>query len=216
MSVTLSNLAAGAVVTGFAYPLVAKYAVAGGTVAYSDGMALARGVSIKPNIETYDKDFFADDIVAESAQARFKSGDVALTVDGLLIAAERFILGVPTADVESLTVGSATVAVTGYGTGQRIPYVGLGAVVTVQSNGVEYYFGVMYTKVRFKQFAVAAQTLGEEVDWQTTDLSAKLHRDDSAKHYWQRVTELLETKLEAYNAVRVLLGMSTVAALPET
>ena len=220
MAVDPTALAKGQVVTGFAYPVVAKYSANGGVVSYSDGMDLARGVSIKPNIEVYDeKNFYANDVVSESAQARFKSGTLGLTVDGLLIAAERFLMGVPSTDVETVTVGSgqsaSSVAVTGYGADQDIPYVGLGVVVTVQSNDVEYYIGVVYTKTRFEQFAVSATTRGEEIDWQTTDLSAKVHRDDSTKHYWQRVTELLETKLEAYNAVRTMLDMEIAAALPD-
>ena len=39
-------------------------------------------------------------------------------------------------------------------------------------------------------------------------------RDDTPAHNWQRVSELLETELEAYNVVRAALGLTPVAALP--
>jgi len=38
--------AAGRVITGFSKPYVAKYSVVGTTVSYTDGMVLARGVSV--------------------------------------------------------------------------------------------------------------------------------------------------------------------------
>lgn len=220
MSIDISSLAAGQVVTGFSFPVVALYGESGGTVTYTSGMDLARGVSLDPDIETADDDnvFYADNRSAESVPRRFKRGSIGITVDGLLVAAEKLIMGLPSSATSNVTVGSgqgaATVAVTDYNDDQNIPYVGLGAVVRSQSKGTELFRAVVYTKCRFEQFDVPAATQEEEIDWQTTELKAALHRDDTSKHVWLRKSEFLATELEAYNAVRVMLGLSVAASLP--
>lgn len=211
----VSGLAQGAPITGFSYPVVAKYAASGGTVSYSDGMILARGVSVAPSIETSggeDNIFYANNGAAEQAQARFRRGTATFTVDGLLAAAERLILGLPAAG--STTVGSGTVAVTAYGDNQDIPYTGVGYVIRRMSAGVVFYQAVVYPKVRFAQFTPGAATEADDIDWQTTEIEATLLRDDSSNHDWQKVSEPLETELEAYNTVRVLLGLAVATAVP--
>lgn len=210
----VTGLASGAVITGFGYPVVAKYAASGSTVTYSNGQDLARGVSVSTSIETLGEDniFYANNEAAEVAPLRFRRGTATLTVDGLLVAAEKLILGLPNA--RSLTVGSGTVSMEDYGDDQEIPYCGVGYVIRRQSAGVEYYQGVVYTKARFSQFEPGAETQGEDIDWQTTELEATLLRDDTSKHNWKSVSEPLATALEAYNAVRVSLGMSPAADLP--
>lgn len=217
MAIDPSTLAAGQVVTGFSFPMVALYSVnSSGTIVYTQGRALARGVSISPEIETGgdDNSFYADNRAAETAQKRFTKGTLGITVDGLLIDSEKLIMGLSTGAASTVSVGTATVNMTDYGDAQEIPYVGCGAVVRSQSNGVELFRAVVYPKVRFDQFTVAAETQGEEIDWQTTELSAQISRDDSANHNWQRASEVLATELEAYNTLRVLLGLSPAEALP--
>lgn len=218
MAIDPSTLAAGQVVTGFSFPVVALYNNEGGTVSYTSGMDLARGVSMDPDVATSGDEniFYANNRSAETAQRRFRNGSLGLTVDGLLTAAEKLIMGLGAAAESTVTVGQATVNMTDYGEGQQIPYVGVGAVVRSQSNGVELFRAVVYTKARFEQFNLPAATEEEDIDWQTTELSAQLNRDDTAKHNWQRVSEPLETELEAYNVVRVILGLEPVQALPTT
>lgn len=222
MSVSTSDLALGQVVTGFSFPVAALYTHTGTTVTYSSGQDLARGVKIDPQIETggEDNSFYANNRAAESAQKRFRRGTLNLTVDGLLVTAEKMIMGLATGSVSTVTVGTGGSAVSydmvDYGDAQSIPYVGVGAVVRSQSNGMELFRAVVYPKVRFDQFALPAETQGEEIDWQTTELSAQISRDDSANHNWQRVSEVMSTELEAYNVVRSVLGMTVATALPQT
>lgn len=220
MAINESTLATGQVVTGFSFPVVAKYNYNGGKVSYSDGMDLARGVSMDPDIETAGDDnvFYANNRSSETAQKRFRRGTLGLTVDGLLRTAENLLMGIPESAEKTVTLGDGenakTVKVTGYGDSQKIPYVGVGAVVRSQSNGVELFRAVVYTKTRFEQFAIPASSEEEEIDWQTTELSAQLMRDDTAEHNWQLVSEELESELDAYNTVRVVLGLKPVTALP--
>lgn len=218
MAIDPNALAAGQVVTGFSFPVVALYNNEGGTVSYSNGMDLARGVHMDPDVATSGDEnvFYANNRSAETAQRRFRNGSLSLTVDGLLTAAEKLIMGLGAAAASTVTVGETTVNMTDYGEGQQIPYVGVGAVVRSQSNGVELFRAVVYTKARFEQFNLPAATEEEDIDWQTTELSAQLNRDDTAKHNWQRVSDPLETELQAYNTVRVILGLQPVQALPTT
>ena len=218
MAVDPNPLAAGQVVTGFSFPVVALYNNEGGTVSYTGGMDLARGVSLDPDVATSSDEniFYANNRSAETAQRRFRNGSMRLTVDGLLTAAEKLIMGLETAAASTVTVGQATVNMTDYGDEQQIPYVGVGTVVRSQSNGVELFRAVVYTKARFEQFNLPAATEEEDIDWQTTELNAQLNRDDTPKHNWQRVSEPLATELEAYNVVRVILGLQPADALPTT
>lgn len=211
---TLGTLANGAVTTGFSYPVVAKYNENGGTVTYSDGLDMARGVSVSVSIETTGENnpFYANNAAAEEAPRKFRRGTATITVDGLLRSAENLILGAITPT--SLTVGSDSVDMYANDDDQVIPYVGYGNVIRRQSAGEVFYQAVVYPKVRFAQFTPGAATEEDDIDWQTQELEAALLRDDTSKHKWQVVSAPLETELEAYNAVRVFLGLTVATAVP--
>ena len=206
-----TKFAAGKVVTGLSSPYVALYNNTGGTVTYTEGMVLARGVDFDPQIETTGDDnvFYTNNRACESAPQRFRRGTLNIEVDGLLRKAESLIMGLAAKD--TVTVGETPVTVYDYGDGQVIPYVGVGAVVRSMSNGIELFQAVMYTKARFAQFTVKAHTEEDSIDWQTQSLSAVLQRDDTPKHNWQRVSEPCATELEAENVLRVMLGMEPLS-----
>lgn len=197
--------AAGKVCTGFSKPYVAKYNNTGGVVTYSGVMLLARGVSVSLSIDTINVDpFFADNVSAETAEEAFVSGTATLTVDGLLAAAEQFILGTP--EPTTLEVGGGQVKVTHYGDEMQIPYMGVGFLVRYQSAGVVTYAPVVLTKSRFQQPATEAETQGETISWQTQELTAKLSRDDTARHDWKLVGEDQATEEAAEAVLKALLG----------
>lgn len=197
--------AAGKVCTGFSKPYVAKYNNTDGVVSYSGAMLLARGVSVSLSIDTINVDpFFADNVSAETAEEAFVSGTATLTVDGLLAAAEQFILGTP--EPTTLEVGGEQVKVTHYGDEMQIPYMGVGFLVRYQSAGVVTYAPVVLTKSRFQQPATEAETQGETISWQTQELTAKLSRDDTARHDWKLVGEDQATEEAAEAVLKALLG----------
>lgn len=197
--------AAGKVCTGFSKPYVAKYSSAGGVVSYSGCMQLARGVSVSLSLNTTDVDpFFADNVSAETAEEVFTSGTATLTVDGLLDAAEKFILGTP--EPTTVEVDGKQVKVTHYGDDMQIPYVGIGFVVRYQSAGVITYAPVVLTKSRFQQPATEAETQGETISWQTQELTANLSRDDTARRDWKLVGEDQATEEAAEAVLQALLG----------
>ena len=72
----------------------------------------------------------------------------------------------------------------------------------------------VYRKMIFSQFDVPAATEAQEIDWQTQELSAKLMRDDTPERDWKWFSDPLATELEAYNAVRAVLGMTVAQTLP--
>lgn len=197
--------AAGKVCTGFSKPYVAKYSNAGGAVTYSGVMQLARGVSVSLSLNTTDDNtFHADNVAAETAPATFTGGTATLTVDGLLEAAEKFVLGLP--EATNVEAGGSQVAVSHYGDGMEIPYVGIGFVVRYQSAGVITYAPVVLTKARFQQPGLDAATQEESIDWQTQELTVDLMRDDTTSHDWKLVGADQSTEAAAEEVLKAILG----------
>lgn len=198
-------MANGRVITGYSMPKVAVYSYASNTVTYTGLTPLARGVSVSMDVETSDStDFYADNVLAESAGGRFTGGTVTLTVDGLKDAARKLIQGLPAET--SLTVGSATVKVLEYDDRQEAPYVGIGFVVRYMENGVTSYVPVVLTKCVFNVDAIEAETQGENIDFQTAELTATIARDDTANHTWRRIGEAQTTEALAESVIAAMLA----------
>lgn len=200
--------AEGKVCTGFSLPYVAKYTSSGTTVTYSQGRRLARGVSVDLDIETFDDNkFYADNVEAENAPAKFRSGTVNLTVDGLLRASENMIMGLP--DPTTVTVGqNTTVNMYDYGDDMEIPYVGIGYIARYMSGGEESFVPTILTKTRFAAVTQSAATQEEEIDWQTQELSAALMRDDTEKHNWKRVGADQSTEAAAEAVIKAIFNIT--------
>lgn len=198
-------MANGRVITGYSMPKVAKYDET--TNKYSNLMALARGVSVNVDTETADSnDFYADNVLAESATGTFSGGTVTLEVDGLKDAARLLIQGLD--EAESLTVGTSTVNVYNYDDEQKAPYCGVGFVIRYMESGVTSYVPVVLPKVLFDVDPLEAATQEEEIDWQTTELTATIFKADDTKHTWRRIGEAQTTEA---NAVAVVNAMLTSA-----
>lgn len=200
-------MAAGKVLTGFSKPYVALYANLGGDgIDYTDGQLLARGVSVAvaPDAPGDDNIFYADNSPAETVSGTFTGGTVTLTVDGLFDTAEALIYGLPAAT--ATTVGASTVDVYKYGDGAVAPDCGVGWIERYMSDGVTTYVARALRKVKFQPKPVNAATQEEEIDWQTTELTATIMRDDSDNREWQWFTEDLDSEADAYAALLVMLS----------
>lgn len=190
-------MAAGKVTIGFSKPYVAIYDPA--TQEYSDGQILARGVGVSAEIESSDDNiFYADNVAAESDAGRFTGGTVTLTVDGLFAAAEKLIMGLPTAGTDGFMA---------YDDDQAIPYVGIGFVVRYMSDGVETYTPFVFTKTKFTQLAIDANTMEDEIDWQTQELEATVMRGDDTKHTWKLVGGAESTEAAAEAKIKTKFGI---------
>ena len=171
-------MANGKVCTGFSKPYVALYSATGGTVTYSNGQALARGVSVSVSVDQGDdNNFYADNIVAETESGKFTSGELSLTVDGLLAAAEKLIMG----------LGEATDGFTDYNDDQEVPDVGIGFIARYMSDGVTTYVPVILLRCQFQFPGIDAATQEETIDWQTQDLTATIKKAEDAKNTWKKV-----------------------------
>lgn len=191
--------AAGRICTGFSLPYVAKYAAAGGTITYSDGQKLARGVSVSIEPESSDdNNFYADNILAESAGTTFTGGDLNLTVDGLLAEAEKLIMGLPTASGDWMT----------YDDTQEVPYVGVGFIARYQSDGVVSYVPIILVKCQFNQLSTSAETQEDQISWQTQELTAKIMRGDDVNRRWKRVGTAQTTEAAAEALIKTEFGIT--------
>lgn len=198
-------MANGRVITGYSMPKVAIYSYEGNAVTYTGLMALARGVSVSMDVETSDSsDFYADNVLAESAGGRFTGGTVTLTVDGLKDAARKAIQGLPTET--TVTVGSESVKVLEYDDRQAAPYVGIGFVVRYMENGITSYVPVVLTKCVFDVDTIEAETQEDAIDFQTSELTATIARDDTANHTWRRIGEGQTTEAKAVAVIDAMLS----------
>ena len=200
-------MANGRVITGFSKPYVATYAVSGSTVSYTGVTPLARGVSVQVSPTTgEDQNFYADNVLAESAGGIFTGGEVTLTVDGLKDAARKLIMGTTTQKTVTPSGGSTTVKLDVYDDDQVVPYVGIGFVVRYQESGTVTYVPVVLTKCSFNQDGLDASTQGETVEFQTQELTAVIMRDDSAKHAWKMIGEAQDTEAKAVAVLQAVLA----------
>lgn len=191
-------MANGRVVTGFSKPYIADYSVSGNTFELTNPAPLARGVDVKITPENGSEvEFYADNQLAESDGGTFTSGTLDLTVDGLLAAAEKRIMGLPEAGQDGYTA---------YDDNQEIPYLAFGCVVRYMSAGVTSYVPIVVVKVKFNQPEVSAATQEKDINFQTQGLSAKIFRGDDANHTWKFIGTAQATENAAAESLLTKLG----------
>lgn len=191
--------AAGRVTTGFSLPYVALYAASGGSITYSSGTQLARGVDVTITPESSDDNkFYADNQVAEEDSGRFTGGTLSLTVDGLLTTTKKLIFGLP----------AETGGWTEYGDEMSVPYVGVGFIARTQSDGVVSYVPTVIAKCKFHPEELSAATQEDEIDWQTQSLEATILRSDDTHHNWKFEGQGYSTESAAETALKAKLNIS--------
>jgi len=192
-------MAAGRVCTGYSKPYVALYSATGGTVTYSSGQILARGVSVSASAESADdNNFYADNVISESENGVFTSGELSMTVDGLLGTAEKLIMGLP----------ASTSGFTDYDDDQVVPDVGVGFIARYMSGGVVTYVPYIFPRCQFSFPNVDAATQEESIDWQTTDLTATIKRAENAKRTWKKVGDPEDTEAAAEAAIKTFFSIT--------
>lgn len=192
-------MAAGRVCTGYSKPYVALYSATGGTVTYTSGQILARGVSVSASAESADdNDFYADNVIAESENGVFTTGELSMTVDGLLGTAENLIMGLP----------ASTSGFTDYNDDQVVPDVGVGFIARYMSGGVVTYVPYIFPRCQFSFPNVDAATQEENIDWQTTDLTATIKRAEDAKRTWKKVGDPEDTEAAAEAAIKTFFSIT--------
>ena len=191
-------MVAGRVCTGFSKPWVAVYGNVGTVVTYSSAQQLARGVSVNLKPESSeDNNFYADNVVAESGAGEFVGGTVELKVDGLFRDTEDLIFGAPAAVDGWVADGDKSSA----------PFCGTGFIVRWMSEGVTTFQPVVLPKVKFNIPEEERATQEDEIDWQTTTLTATIMRDDTADKNWRYRGSSFSTEAEAEEALKEFLGV---------
>ena len=191
-------MAAGKVCTGFSKPYVALYSATNSEVTYTSGQLLARGVSVSASAESADDNkFYADNVIAESENGVFTSGELTLTVDGLLGTAEKLIMGLP----------ASTSGFTDYDDDQVVPDVGVGFIGRYMSGGDVTYTPFIFPRCQFTFPDIDAATQEENIDWQTTELTATIKRAENAKRTWKKVGDPENTEAAAEAAIKTFFGI---------
>lgn len=205
-----SKLAEGLVGVGFAYPTVALCAdkVSPGT--HTGGRRLARGVRVNLNISTAENnDFYADNVVAESESNQFSNGTADLEVDGLLPDSERFINGLP--EAEMFEIGGRQIPWTRTGRDAVAPNVGFGWIREYKSNGQRVFIPWVLPKVKFRQAGFSAETRTATVNYQTQSLTADIMRADDEAADWRWQGGMYTTLAEALADLDATLGVAEAA-----
>lgn len=204
------------VTTGFSKPYVAKYGTSSGAASntYTNGMALGRGVNVTVEVDAGDdNNFYADNVIAETAAAQFTTATGTVTVDGLENAAATLILGLP-APKSFEVATSKSVQLQGYGGVMDPPYVGFAYIRRTMMNGVTSFYPVIHPKVRFAIPSDSAATQEDTIDWQTQELSTTIMRDDTTANNWKITTaEGCETEAEAEAVIKKYFNIADTMSL---
>lgn len=192
-------MAAGRVAIGFSKPYAANYVNNNGSISFTGGRVLARGVEVSIDVDTSDDNvFYADNQAAEADTGSFTGGSITLTVDGLFTEAARFLYGLP----------QASDGWVGYDDRMTHGYKAIGYITKYMSDAVISYVPTIIVKTSFNQPGEDVKTQEDEIDWQTCELTGRILRGDDTNHTWKFVAEDgYATEAEAEAALRTKLGI---------
>lgn len=196
-------------IKGLSKPVCANYTAVGNAVTYSDAYAADKAVEYSFEADVAeDKDLYADNQVAETAAGRFVSGKLTLKTADLTPELSKKILGLKTVTRQ---VGEETVTEVVYDDDQAAPYLGFGIIEEHQIDNKTGYLPVVFPKIRFSIPADAATTRGDEVNWQTKEISGTVVRsdqvDDNYNHPWKITPQkMYDTEAEALKYNNAVLG----------
>lgn len=190
---------------GYSNPYIAKYTANGaGKVGYSDGLRLGRGVNRTTTVENGStNDFYADNKLAETSGGVFSSGELSVAVAELTAESGKAILGLQEKEIE---VNGKKEKVIAYNDNMKAPLLGYGDIIKQRINGVDSWVAAILPKIQFNIPEDAATTQGAEIDWQTSTVTAKIMRDDTADHNW-KYEKTYSSESEADSFIRHFLGI---------
>lgn len=195
---------------GLSKPRAAVYNASGSDVTYGDGFLLGKYTAFNLSVESNsDNDLYADNAVAESDPS-FSGGTATLTTDDLSADIMATVLGLSSETIStSVTTASASWML--WDDTQMIPYLGIGGVIKRIQSGVTKWQGFVLPKVKLVNPALALETQGQTISWQTQELTADIERSDEPNHRWFMMTTELPTEGEADAAVAAFLTATTAS-----
>lgn len=198
-------MANGRVVTGYSHPMAATYNNSDGNVTYTNPFVIARGVSVDVSLTTsLGNTFYADNAAQETSAGKFVSGALTLTNDDPLPDAAAKIYGLP--EKSTKTVGNKELNYQGYGDAAKYPYLGVSVIMRYQQDGADIFVPVLFTKVRFSAPNTRAETQGEELSYQTAEMTGTMSQDDTPAKNWKLVFDDCATEAEAIAVQEAILG----------
>ena len=129
---------------------------------YDGAKSPGKAISCNVEIENYDAELYADDVLVESDKS-FKNGTATVTIDDENLATAANLLGHTFQD--GVIVRKAD---------DNAPYVGFGRIVMKLVNNVKKYKVEFLYKVKFGEPSVENQTKGEDIEFDTMELEGKV------------------------------------------
>lgn len=199
-------------IVGLSYPVLAKYALSGSSIVYSEGKQIGHAINYSSSYDTSDdNNLFGDNMIVESDSGVFQSGTLILETSELTPENSAWLLGI-SADSVSFTPSGTSTAVTMseyvYDDDIAPKNLGFGIIEKHIINGVTKYRPMILTKLRSKINQDDATTQGENIDWQTKSIEFAIQRDDSAKHAWKIEGDFCADEATAKGYIDYKLGVS--------
>ena len=193
---------------GLAYPFYAIYSNNGSTVTYSDGGEAGAYTEINLNLnDASDNDFYANDGIKETDPG-FAGGSVEITTDDLRPAIAKALLGLHEVAISTTGLTTTSPKWMDFDDSQNIPFVGFGGRIKKKVDGNIKYVAFAFPKIKFRNPPIAATTQGEQIEWQTQQLTADIFRSDASDHKWFRMSSLLDTDADAIKVVKDFLNIA--------
>lgn len=193
---------------GLSKPYYAIYNNTGNNVTYTGGGLIGKATELNLELEGADANILYADNAAAESDNQFAGGTLTLSTDDLMPTPMLAILGLKQQPMDLDGASTASPQWLVYDDDQVIPYIGFGGIVKKQINNVTKWVAVVLTKIQFSNPGLDAVTQGETIEWQTTELTATVMRDDSAKHVWQMQSTPMDTEADAEAAIKKALNIT--------
>lgn len=162
-----------------------------GSPLYDQPKSPGKAVSCNVEIENYDAELYADDVLVESDKS-FKKGTATMTIDDEDLATMADLLG--------HTMVNGKIIRNAY---DAAPFVGFGRIVVKLVNNARKYKVEFLNKVKFSEPSAENQTKGEDIEFGTPEIegtvTALLNGD------WSSAKEF-DTRTEALDYLEGLMG----------
>lgn len=189
--------------SGFVF---ANYTNTQGVVSYDGYNSMGEAVSVSTSITTNDNGFYSDNHLSEKDES-FQSGTVTFSTKNLTQAVTKAMLGVVE---EALPSGIPGITDTGvkqvkYDRRRQSPQLGCGYIEEWLDGGVTTHRAIMIHRVSFAVPDNETNTRGENIEWQTPNVTGTIMRDETENEGWMSECTFT-TKAQAVAYLRWLLG----------
>lgn len=162
---------------------------------YGTPSAFSEFIKVTENLQKAETQFYSDDAMSENV-SEFKYCELTYDNKGL----SDSVIG----DIYGVNVDSSTGEVT-YGGDDTPPYIGFGFYRSLMDNGVKYYEGIFYPKVKASLVGAAYETRGENVNLSGDSTSMIAYQCKDTKKTW-KITDMFATAAEAENWIKKKFG----------